>query len=212
MKPQDFIIVIGRQYGSGGRLLGRHLAEQLGVPYYDKELLSEAADSLGFRSDIFEKSDEKRSSKLFSILEAACGANTYFTSGALHDDTVYKLQSDVIRSLLEKGPCVIVGRTADYIGRDLPNLVSIFLHADKQERVKRLMERGDVDNEQHAVSMINQQDSKRADYYNYYTGRKWGHADNYDLTLNTSHLSVEQLTESVLLFLNHRCNCPKQKV
>lgn len=211
MKPQDCIIVIGRQYGSGGRLLGRQLADKLGIPYYDKELLRQAADTLGFRSDVFEKSDEKRSSKLFSLLEAACGSNNYFTSGAMHDDTIYKLQSDVIRSLLEKGPCVIVGRTADYIGRDLPNLVSIFLHADKKERVQRLLERHDVENEQQAISMINQKDSKRADYYNYYTGRKWGHADNYDLTLNTSRLTIDQLAESVILFLNHRCNNAAQK-
>ncbi|MCM1318929.1 MAG: cytidylate kinase-like family protein [Muribaculaceae bacterium] len=205
MKPEDHIIVIGRQYGSGGRQLGHLLSEKLGIPYYDKELLRQAADSLGFRSDVFEKSDERRSSKLFSILEAACGANTYFTSGALHDDTVYKLQSDVIRALLEKGPCVIVGRTADYIGRDLPNVVSLFLHASKEDRVKRLLARKDVDTEQEALSMLDRKDANRSDYYNYYTGRKWGKADNYDLTLNTSRLSVEQIADLVLTFLNHRC-------
>lgn len=206
MLPQDHIIVIGRQYGSGGRQLGRLLSQKLGIPYYDKELLKEAAHTLGFRSDVFEKSDEKRSSKLVSILEAACGATSYFTQGALHDDTVYKLQSDVIRALLQKGPCVIVGRTADYIGRDMPNLVSLFLHADKQVRINRALKRNDISSREQGTSMIDRKDSIRADYYNYYTGHKWGHADNYDLCINTTHLNIEQVADLVISYLNHRCN------
>ncbi|MCM1005064.1 MAG: cytidylate kinase-like family protein [Prevotella sp.] len=205
MKPQDFIIVIGRQYGSGGRRLGRLLAEKLSIPYYDKELLSEAATSLGFRSDIFEKADERRNSKLFSLIGAACGASTYFTAGALHDDTVYQFQSDVIRALLEKGSCVIVGRTADYIARDLPNTVSLFLCADREVRVARAIERNAVPVRHDPSAWLDRQDAVRADYYNYYTGRKWGRAENYDLCINTSNLQVEQATELVLSYLNNLC-------
>lgn len=204
MKPQEYIIVIGRQYGSGGRRLGRMLAEVLGIPYYDKELLREAADSMGFRSDLFEKVDERRSSKFLSMLGAACGASTYFTSGALHDGALYQMQSDVIRSLLTSGPCIIVGRTADYIGRDLPNLVSLFLYADKDVRIRRTMARRDAADEQQSAIWIDRQDSIRADYYNYYTGRKWGSADNYDLCINTSRLTPEQTCELVLQYLKHR--------
>ena len=204
MRPEDHIIVIGRQYAGGGRQLGRLLAERLGIPYYDKELLRHVADSLGFRADLFEKADEKRPSRFMSMVGANYGASTYFTSGAMTGGTLYQMQSDVIRSLLEKGPCEVVGRTADYIGRDLPGLVSLFLHADKQVRARRTLARNPDMNPAEVESWLDRQDSARADYYNYYTGRRWGHADNYDLCINTSRLTPEQTLDVVIALLNHR--------
>ncbi len=205
MKPEDHIIVIGRQYGSGGRQLGKLLSRRLGIPYYDKELLREAADKLGFRADLFEQADEKRPSRLMSMVGANYGASTYFTSGALNGGTLYQMQSDVIRNLLEKGPCVIVGRTADYIGRDLPNLISLFLHADKEVRARRTLERNPRMKAEDAALWLDRQDTARSDYYNYYTGRKWGSADNYDFCINTSRLTPEQTCEIVELLLKYRC-------
>lgn len=205
MKPEDHIIVIGRQYGSGGRQLGKLLSRCLGIPYYDKELLREAADKLGFRADLFEQADEKRPSRLMSMVGANYGASTYFTSGALNGGTLYQMQSDVIRNLLEKGPCVIVGRTADYIGRDLPNLISLFLHADKEVRARRTLERNPRMKAEDAALWLDRQDTARSDYYNYYTGRKWGSADNYDFCINTSRLTPEQTCEIVELLLKYRC-------
>lgn len=206
MKPEDNIIVIGRQYGSGGRKLGQTLSARLGLPYYDKELLQTAATTLGFRPDLFEKADEKRGSRLFSMLGANYGASTYFTSGAMHSGTLYQMQSDVIRSIMEKGPCVIVGRTADYIGRDLDNLISLFLYADKPVRVERTSMRGvpGLTGLDDIESWLDKQDSIRSDYYNYYTGRKWGEAGNYDLCINTSHLTPEQTADIVELFIKHK--------
>lgn len=207
MSPKEHIIVIGRQYGSGGRKLGQMLAERLGLPYYDKELLNEAANSLGFRSDLFEKADEKRGSKFFSMLGAAYGASTYFTAGAMHSGTLYQMQSDVIRKIMEKGPCVIVGRTADYIGRDLPHLISLFLYADKPTRVSRTQQREDRVSRlsrEEISQWLDHHDSVRADYYNYYTGRKWGDAMNYDLCINTSDLTPEQTSDIVELFIRHK--------
>lgn len=205
MKPEDHIIVIGRQYGSGGRQLGKLLSRRLGIPYYDKELLREAADKLGFRADLFEQADEKRPSRLMSMVGANYGASTYFTSGALNGGTLYQMQSDVIRNLLEKGPCVIVGRTADYIGRDLPNLISLFLHADKEVRARRTLERNPRMKAEDAALWLDRQDTARSDYYNFYTGRKWGSADNYDFCINTSRLTPEQTCEIVELLLKYRC-------
>lgn len=205
MKPEDHIIVIGRQYGSGGRQLGKLLSRRLGIPYYDKELLREAADKLGFRADLFEQADEKRPSRLMSMVGANYGASTYFTSGALNGGTLYQMQSDVIRNLLENGPCVIVGRTADYIGRDLPNLISLFLHADKEVRARRTLERNPRMKAEDAALWLDRQDTARSDYYNYYTGRKWGSADNYDFCINTSRLTPEQTCEIVELLLKYRC-------
>lgn len=198
------IIVIGRQYGSGGRKLGKLLATDLQIPYYDKELLHEAASTLGIRPELFERADECRRSKFASMLSANYGATSYFTSGAMHEGTLYQMQSDVIRMLLEKGPCVIVGRTADYIGRDLPHLVSLFLHADKDVRIRRSMERMPEMSEEDISVWLDRQDTQRRSYYNYYTGRKWGHADNYDLCINTSNLDVRQTADIVKLFINNR--------
>lgn len=204
MDASEHIIIIGRQYGSGGRKLGKLLASDLGIPYYDKELLHEAASSLGFRADLFEEADERRRHKFASMISANYGASSYFSSGAMHDGTLYQMQSDVIRRLLEKGPCVMVGRTADYIGRDMPHLVSLFLHADKQERIKRTLERMPQMSEREVDSWLDRQDARRRDYYNYYTGRKWGHAANYDICINTSNLAIEQTAEIVKLFLKSR--------
>lgn len=204
MNPVDHTIVIGRQYGAGGRQLGHLLASRLGLPYYDKELLTQASQRLGFRSDLFQKADEKRGSGILSMLSANYGASTYFTSGAMHTQTLYQMQSDVIRALMEEGPCVIVGRTADYIGRDNPLLTSLFLHADKDVRVQRTLLRHPQMDADAARSWLDKQDSTRAEYYNYYTGRKWGSADNYHLCLDTSALTAEQTCEIVELFLRHR--------
>lgn len=202
-KPQGHIIVIGRQYAAGGRALGHLLSARLNIPYYDKELLSHAADELGLRPDLFERSDERRRSKLISMVGASYGASTYFTDGALHEGNLYRLQSDVIRQLLERGPCVVVGRTADYIGRDLPNLLSIFLHAHTPVRLDRAMKRHHFNSTREAEDWITRRDNIRKDYYNYYTGRRWGHAPNYDLCLDTSALNPEQAADIVQLFLKH---------
>ncbi len=179
MKRSDFVIVIGRQYGSGGRELGQMLARRLGIPYYDKALLSEAAGRLGFRADLFERADEKRPSFFSSLLSANYGSSTYFAPGAMHNATLYQMQSDVIRNLMDS-PCVIVGRTADYIGRERKNVVSIFLHADNAYRVSRT----------------------RQTYYNYFTGRKWGDAANYHLSLCTSLFSTERAADLVCRYLD----------
>lgn len=202
--------MIGRQYAAGGRALGQLVAGRLGVPYYDKELLRRVADELGFRPDLFERTDERRRSRLMSMVGASYGASTYFTDGALHEGNLYKLQSDVISRLLQRGPCVVVGRTADYIGRDLPQLTSIFLHADTSVRVQRTMNRAHFASAHEAETWLKRQDAIREDYYNYYTGRHWGCAMNYDLCLDTSKLTLEQTADIVMLYLHHRRPCPQQ--
>ncbi|MBD5230681.1 MAG: cytidylate kinase-like family protein [Bacteroidales bacterium] len=199
MSDPKFVIVIGRQYGSGGRKLGKRLSERLGVAYYDKELLSEAASRLGFRADLLEKADERPPSPLRSMLGANLGSSTWFTSGAMHSDTIYKVQSDVIRAIAEQGSCVIVGRTADYILRDHPGLLSIFLHADIEDRVKEVMTNEAPDKSYREVrEQIEKRDADRKAYYNNYTGRNWGVASNYHLTLSSSRLPLEAIEELIL--------------
>lgn len=200
----DFIIVIGRQYGAGGRKLGKRLAETLNVPYYDKELLSEAADALGFSKELFLKADEKKPSILRSFLSFNYGSpSASFSSYTLSDDNLYRAQSDVIKSICEKGSCVIVGRTADYVMRDHPGLLSIFVHAPEEHRAKAILERGEAKSMEEALDKARKFDRSRESYYNYFTNRHWGRADNYDLTFNSSRLSTEALLPLILSALTN---------
>lgn len=192
MNKGNFVIVIGRQFGAGGRRLGRELSERLGVPYYDKELLNKASERFGFRPEIFDKADEKRPSLLQALLSFNyhSAAGSYATS-AMGSGEIYQAQSNVIRQIAEEGSCIIVGRTADYVLRDHPRMLSVFLHAEMEDRVRAILSRGDCKTESEAREMANRHDRMRQEYYTYFTGRNWGHASNYDLTLNTSRLDTE---------------------
>ena len=202
--PKDsFVIVIGRQFGSGGRMIGRKISEALGVPYYDKSLLKEAASDLGFNPHIFHEADEKRPSFLRSLLHLNYGA-----AGAPHDTSslsnegLYTAQSRVVRKIAERGSCVIVGRTADHILKDHPKLVSLFLHAPIEDRARRVAGRGDAEAIEKAISMANHTDRKRESYYNYFTGRRWGFSDNYTMSIDSSKGSPESIITLIKDILN----------
>ena len=195
----DFIIVIGRQYGAGGRRLGKKLAEVLDVPYYDKELLSEAADSLGFSKELFQKADERKPSVLRSFLSFNYGSTSAaFSSYTLSDDNLYCAQCKVIRSICEKGSCVIVGRTADYVMRDHPGMLSVFIHAPEELSARAVVERGEAVSDDEALEKLRKCDRERESYYNYFTNRHWGKADNYDLTFNSARLPLDSILPIIL--------------
>ncbi|MBO4965294.1 MAG: cytidylate kinase-like family protein [Muribaculaceae bacterium] len=205
MKKSDLVIVIGRQYGAGGRRLGRAIAQRLGLPYFDKELLQEAAERFGFNKSVFETSDEKRPSLLHSLLNFNYNSVTYhFCTSAMNADDIYTAQSRVIRQLAEEGPCVIVGRTADYILRDMPGLISIFVHADLKTRALRIVDRGECSSEPAASDLAEKQDKLRRNYYNYFTGRNWGEASVYNLCIDSTHLSVDEMADLVMTFIEFR--------
>lgn len=195
---KNFVIVIGRQYGGGGRKLGKALAEHLEVPYYDKELLAKAAEALGYSEKIFDKADEKKPSFLRSLLSFNYGATTaLYNNFSLSNENIYRLQSEVIKSICEKSSCVIVGRTADYVMRDHPGLISIFVHSPEEVRARRIVERGEASSRHEAIEMAHKKDSDRESYYNYFTNRKWGKADNYDLTVDSSKFSLENIVKLI---------------
>jgi len=201
----NFIIVIGRQYGAGGRLLGKKLAETLDVPYYDKELLSEAADTLGFSRELFMKADEKKPSVIRSFLSFNYGSpSALFSSYTISDDNIYKAQSKVIKSICEKGSCVIVGRTADYVMRGHPGLFSIFIHAPEKYRAQTILSRGEADSLEDALEKVHKNDRSRESYYNYFTNRHWGKADNYDLTFDSSHIATDTIIPLITTLVAHR--------
>ncbi|MCM1110726.1 MAG: cytidylate kinase-like family protein [Clostridium sp.] len=204
--PSNFVITIGRQFGSGGRELGKRLAEKLGIRYYDKEMMHEAAKRAGVSEEFFEKSDERFPSFLNGLFNFALGYNSmslYSGSTSISDDSIYKAQADFIRSEAQQNSCVFVGRSADYVLRDHPRCVNIFVHASIEDRVSRITRRGDVPAEK-ARAHAEKINRMRADYYNFYTDKTWGAAESYDLTVNTSLLPMEDIVELVADYVRKR--------
>lgn len=200
-KPLKPVIVVGRQFGSGGRNLGKMLAERFGLPYYDKEILSKTAERYGFSPEIFAKYDEKRPSPLRSFFTHSFGVPEVYTSSSMSGEKIYEAQGIVIRDLAEEHGGVFVGRSADYILRDYPDMLSIFLHAPIEKRAKVLVDRGDANTIEQGIELARKLDSNRENFYNYFTGRRWGHCDNYHLSLDASRLSPEQLLEVVCAYI-----------
>lgn len=204
---QPIVITIGRQFGSGGRELGRTLADAFGFKYYDKELLSEAAKRAGMSPEFFERNDERAPTFLNGIFSFSFGfapTNVYAGSTSISDDSLYRAQSDFIHSLAEEGSCVIVGRSADYVLRDHPRCVNLFVHAPMDKCIDRITSRQPELTREKARARAEKINRLRANYYNFYTDRTWGAASSYDLTLDTSLLSMNEITELVRLYLDKR--------
>ena len=201
------VITVGRQFGSGGREFGLRLATRYGLKYYDKELLSEAARRSGVAREFFEKSDERAPSFVDGLFSFAVGMNplSYFQgSTAIGDDSIYRAQSDFIHQLAHQESCVIVGGRADYVLRDDPHLVSIFVHADEDDAIERICRREPELTRDKARSRMNRINRLRANYYNFYTDKTWGAAASYDLTFNTSLLPMDQLVEFTADYIRRR--------
>lgn len=186
---KDCIICIGRQYGSGGRFIGKLLAEKLNIPCYDKELLIESSKKSDMNVNVIESNDEVPNSFMYSA----------FQNGLPINQQVFLAQFEAIRQLADKGPCVIIGRCADYVLEDKDNIVSIFITAPIEERIKRATNYYNFESSK-ALKAIKKVDKKRRDYYNFYTNRKWGEASNYDLTLN-SKIGVEKCVEVIAKYI-----------
>lgn len=204
----NFLIVIGREYGSGGRRIGKMLAERLGVSYYDKTLLSEAASRLGYSAEIFASKDEKRPSLLRSMLSFNLGAPTANIGGStMSDEKIYEYQSRIIKEICGRESCVIVGRTVGYVMREHPHMVSLFIHAPREYRAEAVMRRGETDDIREAMDIASRNDRKRASYYNYYTNREaWGRASNYHLSFDSSRLSDEAILAAVRTMIDSAPN------
>lgn len=197
------IITISRQYGSGGREIGKKLAQELKIPFYDKELITRAAKESGFAEAAFEKAEDKaRSSLLYSI---AMGMNAYGSAefgvpGLSLDDRIFLAQSNVIRKVAEEGPCVIVGRCADYILRETPNTVHVFIWADLESRVKRATTLYGLV-ELKAEENILKSDKRRGNYYSYHANEKWGRAENYHICIKSNYSGIDHSVECIKAFI-----------
>ena len=206
MNTTTSIITIGREYGSGGRKIGKRVAEYFGIRYYDKELLERAASESGICKELFENHDEKpTSSFLYSLV---MDTYSFGYSGAGFSDMplnhkVFLAQFDAIKKLAEEGPCVLVGRCADYALADNKDSFSIFIHADIEDRIQAVSEK-ELKTPKEARDIIAKADKGRASYYNYYTNKKWGASQSYDLCVNSSVLGEEgtflTIVEAVKIF------------
>lgn len=197
--PSNFVIVIGRQFGSGGRRIGKLIAGSLGISYYDTELIRKAAESEGVSTEIFRERDEKKPSVLKALLQGLYGIPDNFHTVPISGERIYNVQGKVIKDIVERGSCVIVGRSADIILRDHPRLLSVFLHAPLEYRVGRILERKEARDEEEARELAVRHDRRRESYYNYFAGdKKWGIATNYHLSLDTSLLSDSEIADLIV--------------
>lgn len=192
------IITIGRQYGSGGHAIGEKLAQELGIPFYDKELLTVAAKESGMSEEIFESYDETpASSLLYSLSMGAYTMGGPTMQYPIHHK-VFLAQFDAIRELAKKGACVIVGRCADYALADYPHCVNVFIHASMANRVRRISALHHL-SEKEAEAVIRKTDKRRASYYNFYSDKKWEQTDSYHLTID-SGVGIDNAVQLIRLY------------
>lgn len=199
---KQYVISIGRQFGCGAHETAIKLSQRLGVPYYDKEIIKRAAKESGFDENIFAFYDEKPTrSFLYNI--STDGFSSIANPSMTLEDKVFQYQFDSIRSHAKEGSCIIVGRCADYILRDMPNLVTIFLHADEDFRCNRVVDTYGLSRKD-ALKEMKNIDKKRARFHNFYSDYKWGDAATYDLSINVSKIGIDAAVDMIEKYINTR--------
>jgi cytidylate kinase len=200
-KTEPFIINIGRSLGSSGRAIGHILAKEFDIAYYDREILNLAAKESGFCPEVFERSDEKNRflRTLGNIIPFFGGGSTYYNN-ELSNENLFRLQSEAIRKAAADHSCIFIGRCADYVLRDFPRCVNVFITADMTDRISSVVKRnGCTENE--ARSIIERGDKERADFYNFYSSGTWGAASTYHLCINSSVLGIDRTAEYIKQFI-----------
>ena len=199
---KDYVITISRQFGCGAHEIATKLSEKLSIPYYDKEILKRAAKDSGFDERLFVFYDEKPTgSFLFNI--SADGYTTVTDTGITLEDKIFQYQFDTIRKLAEEGSCIIIVRCSDYVLRDFPNLLKIFLHANNDFRRERVINQYGI-SEKSAAKEIKTTDKKRARFHNFYSEYKWGDACNYDLSIDVSRIGIDDTVELIADYINKK--------
>lgn len=197
------VITIGRHFGSAGREIGEKIADYFGIKCYDKELLSRAAKESGFCQEMLENHDERpTNSFLYNLVmdtySFGYNASSFVDMPISHK--VFLAQFDTIKKIAGEGPCVIVGRCADYALSDFKNCIHLFIYGDEATKIKRISEKYNL-SEQKAKEMIIKKDKQRQSYYNYYSSKKWGRADSYDLCINSSILGVDGTVKLITQYI-----------
>lgn len=206
MKEDRHIIInVGRQLGSGGRDIGRMLAQEFGATYYDKELLDLAAQESGFSKEFFERNDERKGFlRSFLHLPYAIGSSsTNFYQNNFSQEGLFKFQSDAIRKAAQEGSCVFLGRCADYVLRDFNDVVNVFITASLDFRIENVATKQGIAREE-AMKLIENGERERANYYNYFTGKQWGHATSYDLCIDSSAIGIAETVRIISDFVRKK--------
>lgn len=194
----NIVISVGRQFGCKGRVIGKALAERFGFAFYDAELLNLAAKEIGFDPKFFEKADEKPGLPSFFqnvgqlVFGMSGSGENYLSAGNL-----FEIQSEAIKKVARKGPCVIMGRCSDYVLRNNPNLFSVYFSAPIDFRIACVKERSGMTGDEEVRDFILRTDKKRATYYNYFTDKEWGHSSSYNLCLDVAQLGVDETARFV---------------
>lgn len=202
---EKITICIGREYGSGGREIGEKLAAKLGIPCYDKVLLKQTAIDSGLAQSLFENEDEKRTSWL---LNGFCSGNPTADAAMmasmdyLTNDSLFIMQSRTIRKLAAEGSCIFIGRCAESVLENQENVLSVFIHADKEDRIERIMKRQKVDKKR-AEGLMNKIDKRRASYHNYYSEAKWGRSASYDMSVSSSRFGIDGVVNMIAEAVKH---------
>jgi cytidylate kinase len=194
---KKIIINIGRQFGGGGLGVASELGKKLGIPVYDRELITKAVQDSGFSAELFEQSDEKR--RIFSLSSIFTSLISSPTENYMSDNGLFEIQCSTVRKIAEQGSAIIVGRCSDYVLRDMDCTLNVFLTSPLPIRVERICKRHDLDPEK-AEALILQKDKAREEYYNYYTFGNWGVASTYDLCIDSSRLGIEGTADLIIDF------------
>lgn len=192
MSEWNTIITIGREFGAGGRSIAKKISEMTGIPYYDKDIIKITAEKTGISEEMLQATEDSETRRnVLNWLMSTNMASSY--------DKAIMVQAEMIRILAKKGPCIIVGRGADYILRDFPGVVNVFVHADMEDKIKYAMDTYG-ENHEHAARRVRHIDASRESYYHYLTGNRWGELGGYDLTLNSSSIGKEACAEIIVSF------------
>lgn len=208
-KPEPFIINIGRSLGSGGRAIGHILAKDFDIAYYDREILNLAAKESGFCAEVFERNDEKNRflRTLGNIIPFIGGGATYYDN-ELSNENLFRIQSEAIRKAAADHSCIFIGRCADYVLRDNPRCVNVFITANMEDRIASVMKWNNCSAEK-AQEIIEKGDSERASFYNFYSSGTWGAASTYHLCINSSVLGIEETAVLIKNFVIQKLKLPQ---
>ena len=208
-KPEPFIINIGRSLGSGGRAIGHILAKDFDIAYYDREILNLAAKESGFCAEVFERNDEKNRflRTLGNIIPFIGGGATYYDN-ELSNENLFRIQSEAIRKAAADHSCIFIGRCADYVLRDNPRCVNVFITANMEDRIASVMKWNNCTAEK-AQEIIEKGDSERASFYNFYSSGTWGAASTYHLCINSSVLGIKETAVLIKNFVIQKLKLPQ---
>ncbi|MBQ0079529.1 MAG: cytidylate kinase-like family protein [Eubacterium sp.] len=210
MTEKKTIITISREFGSGGRLIGKRLADRLGVPFYDKQLLDRIAEESGFSKEMMQEAHKKAKNSFLYSLSSVMGTRDAGPDSLSLNERFFLAQFETIRKIADEGSCVIVGRCSDYILKNVPEASHIFIYAEEEDKIRRAVQEYGIP-EEDVRKVMKDTDKARANYYNYHTGRKWAEHQNYSLSIDSGFAEIEDIVDLIIQYNKVRLYRPEYK-